>query len=152
MSAPFSRTLLARARLTSGLTVLMSTKTLSGPSPASNPSGPSATAARAAELVTIANVTSDAEATSRGDDAQRIPLSISHCALGRVRLYPVTVWPLLSRRATISPPIVPSPTNPRIAILSVPRQLQFRNDRRIKGEPIILLYVGRPMLHCKDST
>src|SRR6266446_1144106 len=80
MSAPFSRTLLARARLIAGLTVLMSTKILPGPSPASNPSGPSATAASAAELVTIASVMSDAEATSRGEEAQPIPFSISHCA------------------------------------------------------------------------
>ena len=43
MSAPFSRTLAASARLTAGLTVLISTQTLPGPSPSNRPFGPSAT-------------------------------------------------------------------------------------------------------------
>src|SRR5580704_8368315 len=41
---------------------------------------------------------------------------MSHCAFDRVRLYPTTVCPLLSRRFTIRPPITPRPTNPRFAI------------------------------------
>ena len=60
MSAPFSRTFAASARLTSGLTVLMSMWNLPGEIPASNPSGPSVTAESAAALVTIVKVTSDA--------------------------------------------------------------------------------------------
>ncbi len=119
MSAPFSRTFAASARLTSGLTVLMSTKILPAPRPARIPSGPSVMASSAAALVTIAKVTSEQLATARGESAHFIPLSISHCALDRVRLYPVTVWPLLSSRSTIWPPITPRPMNPRFAIMSV---------------------------------
>ena len=86
MSAPFSRTFAASARLTSGLTVLMSMWNLPAPMPSSNPSGPSVTAASAAAFVTMVNVTSDAAATALGDSANFMPLSISHCALERVRL------------------------------------------------------------------
>jgi hypothetical protein len=86
MSARFSRTRSARARLTAGLTVLMSTKTLPALRPASKPSGPSATAWSAAELVTMAKTTSAAAATARGESAQRMPFWINHSALPRVRL------------------------------------------------------------------
>ena len=86
MSAPFSRTFAARERLTSGLTVLMSTKILPLFSPARIPSGPSAIVPRAAELVTMAKVTSAAAATERGESAHVMPRSISHCAFERVRL------------------------------------------------------------------
>src|ERR1700730_4695913 len=91
MSAPRSRTFAARARLTLGLTVLMSRKILPGPRPASIPSEPSAIAEMAAALVTMAKVKSDAEATARGESSHFMPLSISHCAFERVRLYPVRV-------------------------------------------------------------
>ena len=50
MSAPFSRTLAASARLTVGLTVLMSMKILPALNPASIPSGPSVIAAMAAAV------------------------------------------------------------------------------------------------------
>ena len=39
----------------------------------------------------MAKVKSAARATARGESAQCMPWSISHCALERVRLYPVTV-------------------------------------------------------------
>src|SRR5215831_1033353 len=101
MSAPLARTLAASARLTAGLTVLISTNVLPGPRAETSPSGPSATASRAAALVTMAKTTSAAAVTARGESAQRMPLSISHCAFLRVRLKPVTVWPLASSRLTI---------------------------------------------------
>src|SRR5208282_4674008 len=88
MSAPFSRTFAASARLTSGLTVLMSMWNLPAEIPASNPCGPSVTAASAAALVTMVKVTSDATATAWGESANFMPLSINHCALERVRLKP----------------------------------------------------------------
>ena len=86
MSAPFSRTFAASARLTVGLTVLMSMKILPALKPASIPSGPSVIAVMAAELVTMANMKSEALATARGESAHCIPFSTSHCALERVRL------------------------------------------------------------------
>ena len=86
MSAPFSRTFAAKARLTVGLTVLMSMKSFPAASPTSIPSGPSVIAAMAAALVTMAKVKSDALATARGESAHCIPFSTSHCALARVRL------------------------------------------------------------------
>ena len=86
MSEPFSRTFTARARLTSGLTVLISTRNLPGPIPARSPSTPSVTATSAAALVTMVKVTSDSAATLAGESANFIPLSMSHCALERVRL------------------------------------------------------------------
>ena len=86
MSAPFSRTRAARARLTAGLTVLMSTRTLPALNPASMPSGPSNTCSSAAELVTIDSVTSAAAQTARGESAHFMPRSISRCAFDLVRL------------------------------------------------------------------
>ena len=72
-------------------------------------------APRAAEFVTIEKITSECTTTARGESAHFMPFLISHSAFERVRLFPVTVWPLLSRRFTISPPITPSPTNPSLA-------------------------------------
>ena len=86
MSAPFSRTFAAMARLVAGLTVLMSTNTLPALRPAIIPSGPSAMARSASELVTMAMVTSTDWLTARGESAHFMPLSISHCAFARVRL------------------------------------------------------------------
>ncbi len=86
MSAPFSRTFAANARLTSGLTVLMSMWNLPAPIPARMPSGPSVTAVKAIAFVTMLNVMSDAAATAFGDSANYMPFSISHCAFERVRL------------------------------------------------------------------
>src|SRR5271167_4932209 len=125
MSAPFSRTFAASARLTSGLTVLMSMWNLPAPIPASDPSGPSVTAASAAAFVTIVNVTSDAAAAPLGESAKFIPLSINHCALERVRLKPVTACPFSSRRATMLPPITPRPMNPSFAIQQFPFACEF---------------------------
>ncbi len=56
MSAPIPRTFAANARLTAGLTVLMSMKSLPVVKPASSPAGPSVIAWIAAALVTMANV------------------------------------------------------------------------------------------------
>ena len=67
MSAPFSRTLAASARLTAGLTVLMSMWNFPVEKPASNPSGPSVIAVRAVAFVTIVKVTSAFWATARGE-------------------------------------------------------------------------------------
>jgi hypothetical protein len=86
MSAPFSRIFAANARLTLGLIVLMSMKTLPALKPASSPSGPSVMAAVAAELVTMAKTKSATLATARGESAHCIPFSTSHRALARVRL------------------------------------------------------------------
>src|SRR4030081_2026364 len=116
MSAPFSRTLEASARLADGLTVLMSTRTLPSLNPARNPSGPSATDLSASVFVTIAKVTSAAAETALGESPHFMPRSTSHCALERVRLYPVTACPLSSSLFTIWLPITPSPMNPRFAI------------------------------------
>ncbi len=60
MSPPFSRTFAAKARLTAGLTVLMSMMTLPASTPASNPSAAYATSSTAEEFVTITNTTSAA--------------------------------------------------------------------------------------------
>src|ERR1700685_1526766 len=116
MSAPSSRTFVANVRLALGLIVLMSMKIFPAPKPASSPSAPSVIAVTAAVLVTIAKVKSELSATARGESAHFIPLSISRCAFARVRLYPVTVWPLSSNRLTIWLPITPRPTNPTFAI------------------------------------
>ncbi len=86
MSAPFSRTFAASARLTSGLTVLISMWNFPDEIPASNPSAPSVTAASAAAFVTIVKVMSEANATAFGESANFIPRSINHCAFERVRL------------------------------------------------------------------
>ena len=91
MSAPFARTFSASALLVAGLTVLISIRTLlawfgAAPIPASIPFGPSAQSSSAAALVTIDIVTSAASQTPRGVSENFIPLSISHCALERVRL------------------------------------------------------------------
>ena len=86
MSPPRSRHLAAMARLSSGLTVLMSTSTLPALMPARMPSGPSVMAASAFESLTEVNKTSDAAATARGESAQSMPLSRNGCALSRVRL------------------------------------------------------------------
>src|SRR5438445_556492 len=115
-SPPFSLTLAASSRLNAGLTVLMSTKILPGVTPASIPSEPFITAPNAAVFVTMENVKSAAPTTARGVSAHFMPFLTSHSAFERVRLYPVTLWPLLSSRFTISLPITPSPTNPRLAI------------------------------------
>src|SRR5271165_566594 len=56
MSAPTARTFAASARLTAGLTVLMSINVLPALNPASNPSGPSLIEAIAAALVTMAKI------------------------------------------------------------------------------------------------
>ena len=56
MSAPRARTFAASARLTVGLTVLMSMKVLPALKPASSPSGPSVMDWIAAALVTIARM------------------------------------------------------------------------------------------------
>src|SRR5580693_1466696 len=68
----------------------------------------------------MVKITSDATATAFGESANFMPLSINHCALERVRLYPVTVCPFSSRRATRLPPITPRPMNPSLAIQSFP--------------------------------
>src|SRR5437899_482097 len=115
-SPPFSLTLAASSRLNAGLTVLMSTKILPGVTPASIPSEPFITAPNAAVFVTMENVKSAAPTTARGVSAHFMPFLTSHSAFERVRLYPVTLWPWLSSRFTISLPITPSPTNPRLAI------------------------------------
>src|SRR5260370_6513583 len=79
------------------------------------PSGPFITAPSAAEFVTIEKTTSDSPTTALGESAHFIPFLISHSAFERVRLYPVTLCPLLSSRFTISLPITPRPTNPNFA-------------------------------------
>src|SRR5579872_5831903 len=119
MSAPFSLTLEASARLADGLTVLISIRILSALNPARNPSGPSATVFKASVFVTMDKVTSAAAETARGVSPHFIPWSTSHCAFERVRLYPVTVWPLSRSLFTICPPITPSPMNPKFAMRSV---------------------------------
>ena len=86
MSAPRARTFSTVSRLTTGLTVLMSTTIFPGPRPAMKPSGPSATPSSAAESVTITKITSAACATSRGVLPHFMPLSSSHCAFDFVRL------------------------------------------------------------------
>src|ERR1700740_3783861 len=118
MSAPFSRTLEASARLAAGLTVLMSIRTLLALNPARNPSGPSATVFSASVFVTMHNVISAAAETARGVSPHFMPRSTSHCAFARVRLYPVTTCPLSSSRLTIWPPITPSPMKPTFAMRS----------------------------------
>src|SRR5262249_23117875 len=55
-------------------------------------------------------------ATARGESPHRIPLSMSHCALDFVRLWPVTECPCAMSRSAIRPPIAPRPTYPRFAI------------------------------------
>src|SRR5579863_7485610 len=117
MSAPFSRALAATLRLYWGLTVLISIRNFPGATALRIPSGPSMIAASAFSFVTIEKVKSADAHTARGESAHFIPRSIKRCALARVRLYPVTLWPLLRRRLTISPPITPSPTKPKLAIL-----------------------------------
>src|SRR2546425_1067928 len=112
----FSLTLAASSRLNAGLPVLMSPKIFPGVPPASIPSEPFITAPNAAVFVTMENVKSAAPTTARGVSAHFMPFLTSHSAFERVRLYPVTLWPLLSSRFTISLPITPSPTNPRLAI------------------------------------
>src|SRR5688572_30740386 len=116
MSAPFSRTLSATVRLTAGLTVLMSTTTLSLARPVRNPSAPVDTPSSALESVTITKITSAACATALGESPHFMPRSINHCALERVRLYPVTVCPLSSSRFAMRLPMAPSPMYPRLAI------------------------------------
>src|SRR3989442_9252956 len=138
MSAPFSRTWAATARLTAGLTVLMSTTTFPGLSPASNPSRPSATASSDLESVTMMKITSAASATARGESLHFIPVSTSHCAFERVRLYPVTRWPLASSLAAIFPPITPRPTYPRLAIFS---QIALR--MQVSRRRIHMHYAGK---------
>src|SRR5579862_1683205 len=86
MSAPRARTFSASARLTAGLTVLMSMNVFPVVNPARSPSGPSVTAWIAWEFVTMAKVKSDELATARGESAHCMPFSTSHCALARVRL------------------------------------------------------------------
>src|ERR1700675_3970389 len=115
MSPPFSRIFPAISRLNAGLTVLISTNNFPGVAAAIIPSGPFITAPSAAEFVTIEKITSDSATTARGVSAHFIPFLISHSAFERVRLYPVTLCPLLSSRFTISLPITPRPTNPNLA-------------------------------------
>src|SRR5579875_3192027 len=97
ISAPRSRTRVARARLSAGLTVLMSTYTAPGASPARMPSAP------------------------RGVGAHSIPASRSQRALDAVRLYPVTRWPASRSRLAIRLPMTPRPTNPTLATAPSPR-------------------------------
>src|ERR687889_666802 len=112
MAAPRSATRPASSWLALGLAVLMSTYILPGPSPATTPSGPRVIASRAAVPVTMLKVTSAASATARGESAQAMPSAMSHSALARVRLWPITVWPAASSRLAIRPPMTPSPTKP----------------------------------------
>src|SRR5215831_17229954 len=86
ISPPFSLTFAAISRLNAGLTVLISTKILSGLTPTSIPSGPCITAASAVEFVTMDNVTSLASTTAFGVSAHFIPFLMSHFAFDRVRL------------------------------------------------------------------
>ena len=116
MSAPFARTFSATARLTAGLTVLMSTTTLPWPKTGQEPVGPSDTASSAFESVTMTKITSAASATALGESPHFIPRSISHCAFERVRLYPVTVCPLSSSRLAMRLPMAPRPMYPRFAM------------------------------------
>jgi hypothetical protein len=115
ISPPFSRIFAAISRLKAGLTVLISTNNFPGVTAAIIPSGPFITAPSAAEFVTIERITSDSRTTAPGVSAHFIPFLISHSPFERVRLYPVTLCPLLSSRFTISLPITPRPTNPNLA-------------------------------------
>jgi hypothetical protein len=81
-------------------------------SPDTTPSGPSATARTAAASVTMENTISDCSATARGVSPNRMPASISACALSRERFQPVTRCPAAIRRGTISVPMAPRPINP----------------------------------------
>src|SRR5207249_11822374 len=63
---------------------LISTKIFPLLIPASTPQGPSAIDCRADAFVTMAKITSAADATSRGESAHFMPFSISHCAFPRV--------------------------------------------------------------------
>src|SRR5687767_7105733 len=56
-------------------------------------------------------------------ESARAPLSKSHCAVDVVRLWPMTVWALASRRAAIRPPIAPRPMYPRFAIGEQPKSI-----------------------------
>src|SRR5579863_6552365 len=147
MSAPFSRALAATLRLYWGLTVLISIRNFPGATALRIPSGPSMIAASAFSFVTIEKVKSAEAHTARGESAHFIPRSIKRCALARVRLYPVTLWPLLRRRLTISLPITPSPTKPKLAILvlAVVRNLNWEPRRGLDagGNPPGLAADGR---------
>src|ERR1700694_179427 len=91
---------------------------------------------RATAFVTMLNVTSDATATPFGESANFIPLSINHCALERVRLYPVTACPFSRRRATMLPPITPRPTKPSLAIDQFPFAYKFDLEFELRSELI----------------
>ena len=80
MSAPFSRTFAASARLTAGLTVLISMSNFPGPRPASNPFGPSDAPCSAAVLVTMQKVKSAAWQTARPESAHFMPAEMRSCA------------------------------------------------------------------------
>ena len=83
---PAAATSAPSARVTAGLTVLMSAQTAPRLSPARMPSGPCAICRRASELVTMLSTTSPAAAASRGEPATRRPAETSASALARVRL------------------------------------------------------------------
>src|SRR5882757_5985944 len=147
MSPPFSRIFPAISRLNAGLTVLISTNNFPGVTAAIMPSGPFIMAPSAAEFVTIEKITSDSATTARGESAHFIPFLISHSAFERVRLYPVTLCPLLSSRFTISLPITPRPTNPNFAKTSPLPNHSLPNELFAGGIPRIFPHLLQMRLH-----
>src|ERR1051326_1609852 len=92
MIAPLAATAAPSSRVTSGPTVLISTKTAPRRSPATTPSGPSATARSASLSVTIVKTTSAAAAASRGVFAIVMPAATSARAVhALLHHYPVAV-------------------------------------------------------------
>ena len=85
-AAPRAATAWPSSRVTAGLTVLISTQTAPGRSPATTPSGPRPIARSATLSVTMLNTASVASATARGDFARVRPAATSARAFSGVRL------------------------------------------------------------------
>src|SRR6267142_2196124 len=85
-AAPRAATAWPSSRVTAGLTVLISTQTAPGRSPATTPSGPRPIARSATLSVTMLKTASVASATARGDFASVRPAATSARAFSGVRL------------------------------------------------------------------
>src|SRR3990170_342486 len=126
-AAPCASASAPSSRVARGLTVLISTHTAPGRSPARIPSWPRPTALRAAVSVTMLNTTSAPSAAARGEPARVMPSATSGSAFSRLRLYPWTAWPAASRRLAMRLPMTPRPTKPR-GLMAALRRLDQAHD------------------------
>src|SRR5262249_5750156 len=84
--------------------------------PARSPSGPSATASTSAGSGNEEKITSASLASARGLSAQTAPALRWWLAACRRRSWTMSLKPAFCRLAAIGPPMVPSPTNPTVAL------------------------------------